>query len=397
MLQNLIPELNSKDFKVNNSVINDKNMMFYNNMQNNQKYTSIKMKLSIILNAYFKHLGCLISEPVINITPNKLNIHIFYFKRNAVNKKFTYLRYEQIYYYIVSRSLKSRLSKANLNKFMNYLKYLRDNTCTYHPHPPQSAECEWVSNYTSSLSSTSSNVSSSTYRLSLPLKDKNTEINRIHIKAAKLANKYINQINSFNNLLNTYYLNSLGLLLSNLLQTHVEIELVRLTYPYHESKILSELVGINGKTISYSRIKYLLLNKSKILTPVSYIFNKKVQKNISSITPYSILHKSIDEDLLKTQNIFSFRFDKNKNITKPYLNDFTNLSNDLITYLTGIKLRISGRITKQRVVPKRTVKTAYKGGISENKNNIVESSTFTHKNKKGAFSIRIWLSHGKIT
>src|SRR6266571_2084965 len=142
MLQNLIPKLNSKDFKVNNSVINDKNMMFYNNMQNNQKYTSIKMKLSIILNAYFKHLGCLISEPVINITPNKLNIHIFYFKRNAVNKKFTYLRYEQIYYYIVRRSLKSRLSKANLNKFMNYLKYLRDNTCTYHPHPPQSAECE---------------------------------------------------------------------------------------------------------------------------------------------------------------------------------------------------------------------------------------------------------------
>ncbi len=364
-------------------------------MQNNIKYTSIKMKLSIILNAYFKHLGCLISEPVINITPNKLNIHIFYYKRNVVNKKYNNLRYEQIYYYIVRRSLKSRLSKANLNKFMNYLKYLRYNN---------------NSNYTSSLSSTSSNVSSSTYRLSVPLNFKNKEINRIHIKAEKLANKYINQINSFNNLLNTYYLNSLGLLLSNLLQTQVEIELVRLTYPYHESKILSELVGINGKTISYSRIKYLLLNKSKILTPVSDIFNKKVKKNISSITPYSILQKSIDEDLFK-KNLFSFRFDKNQNLTSPPspnhiltedtgarvgTNDFTNLSTDLITYLTGIKLRISGRLTKQRVVPKRTVKTAYKGGISENKNNIVESSTFTHKNKKGAFSIRIWLSHGKI-
>src|SRR4029077_2950884 len=266
---------------------------------------------SIILNAYFKHLGCLISEPVINITPNKLNIHIFYYKKNVVNKNFNNLRYEQIYYYIVRRSLNHRLSKANLNKFMNYLKYIRYNT---------------YNNKTSSFSPTYSNVSSSTYRLSLPLKFKNTEINRIHIKAEKLANRYINQINSFNNLLNTYYLNSLGLLLSNLLQTHVEIELVRLTYPYHESKILSELVGINGKTISYSRIKYLLLNKSKFLTPVSYIFNKKVNKNISSITPYSILHKSIDEDLFK-QNIFSFRFDKNKNLTKPYnSNDFTNLS-----------------------------------------------------------------------
>jgi hypothetical protein len=389
MLQNLIQELNSQYFKVNNSKITEKNLIFYNSMQNNFKYTSIKMKLSIILNAYFKHLGCLISEPIINITPNKLNIHIFYFKRNTVNKKFNNLRYEQIYYYIVKRSLKNRLSKANLNKFINYLKYLRYNT-SY--------------NYISYLHPTSSNVSSSTDRLSLPLKLKNKEINRIHIKAEKLANKYINQTNSFNNFhpplcegASTYYLNSLGLLLSNLLQNHVEIELVGLTYPYHESKILSELVGINGKTFSYSRIKYLLLNKSKILTPVSYIFNKKVKKNISSITPYSILHKSIDEDLFK-QNNFSFRFDKNKNLTKPHnSNDFTNLSNDLITYLTGIKLRISGRLTKQRVVPKRTVKTAYKGGISENKNNIVESSTFTHKNKKGAFSIRIWLSHGKIT
>jgi hypothetical protein len=127
------------------------------------------------------------------------------------------------------------------------------------------------------------------------------------------------------------------------------------------------------------------------VTGESYMVSDKVISDKGN----SILHKSIDEDLFK-QNIF--RFDKNQNLAKPYnSNDFTNLSNDLITYLTGIKLRISGRLTKQRVVPKRTVKTAYKGGISENKNNIVESSTFTHKNKKGAFSIRIWLSHGKIT
>jgi ribosomal protein S3 len=61
--------------------------------------------------------------------------------------------------------------------------------------------------------------------------------------------------------------------------------------------------------------------------------------------------------------------------------------------LTGIKVRIAGRLARQRVVPKRTVKTTYKGAISRSINNLVDSATFTDKNKKGAFSIRVWLSH----
>src|SRR5260221_251255 len=264
MLQNLIQKLSSTDFKVTNSIIKDKNMIFYYNMQNKLKYTSLKMKLSTILNAYFKHFGCLISEPVINVTPKKLNIHIFYYKKDVVSQKFINQKYQQIY--------------------------------------------------------------------------------------------------------------------SN-----------------HESKLLSELVRLNGKILSYSRIKYLLLNKYKILSPVTYIFNKKVINSISSITPNSILFKKIDDNLFNL-NLFNYRLSDNKDLTKSSdSNDYIHCNNDLRTYLTGMKLKISGRLAKQKVVPKRTVKTAYKGGISENKYNIVESSTFTHKNKKDAFSIRICLSHGKIS
>src|SRR5258705_179362 len=212
-------------------------MIFYYNMQNKLKYTSLKMKLSTILNAYFKHFGCLISEPVINVTPKKLNIHIFYYKKDVVSQKFINQKYQQIY----------------------------------------------------------SNI--------------------------------------------------LGLLLSHLLQTHVEVELVRLNYPYHESKILSELVGINGKNLSYSRIKYLLLNKYKILTPVTYIFNKKVINSISSITPNSILVKKTDDDLFKL-NLFNYRLSDNKDLTKSSdSNDYIHCNNDLRTYLTVMKLNITVFIT----------------------------------------------------
>nr|YP_009486097.1 ribosomal protein S3 [Cantharellus lutescens]AWA82222.1 ribosomal protein S3 [Cantharellus lutescens] len=373
MLQNLIQKLSSTDFKLTNSIIKDKNMIFYYNMQNNLKYTNLKLKLSTILNAYFKHFGYLISEPVINVTPKKLNIHIFYYKKDVVSQNFINQRYQQIYSNILRRSIKNRLSKANLVKNLTSVN-------------------------SNSLSSNSLN-NPTLYATSLPLTLKNKQINSIKFKAERLANKLIKRVNfnSYNGLLNTYYLNSLGFLLSHLLQTHVEVELVRLTYPYHESKILSELVGINGKTLSYSRIKYLLLNKSKILTPVTYIFNNKIINSISSITPNSILNKKNDDDLFK-QNLFNNRLSDNKNLTKSYeSNEYIHYNKELLTYLTGIKLKISGRLAKQRVVPKRTVKTAYKGGISDNKYNIVESSTFTHKNKKGAFSIRIWLSHGKIS
>ncbi len=371
MLQNLIQKLSSTDFKVTNSIIKDKNMIFYYNMQNKLKYTSLKMKLSTILNAYFKHFGCLISEPVINVTPKKLNIHIFYYKKDVVSQKFINQKYQQIYSNILRRSIKNRLSKSNLFKNFNSVNSLRSNSLN----------------------------NSSLIESSLPLTLQNKQINSIKFKAEKVANKLINRVkyNSYNGLFNTDYLNSLGLLLSHLLQTHVEVELVRLNYPYHESKILSELVGINGKNLSYSRIKYLLLNKYKILTPVTYIFNKKVINSISSITPNSILVKKTDDDLFKL-NLFNYRLSDNKDLTKSSdSNDYIHCNNDLRTYLTGMKLKISGRLAKQKVVPKRTVKTAYKGGISENKYNIVESSTFTHKNKKGAFSIRIWLSHGKIS
>src|SRR5260221_4565390 len=267
------------------------------------------MKLSTILNAYFKHFGCLISEPVINVTPKKLNIHIFYYKKDVVSQKFINQKYQQIYSNILRRSIKNRLSKSNLFKNFNSVNSLRSNSLN----------------------------NSSLIESSLPLTLQNKQINSIKFKAEKVANKLINRVkyNSYNGLFNTDYLNSLGLLLSHLLQTHVEVELVRLNYPYHESKILSELVGINGKNLSYSRIKYLLLNKYKILTPVTYIFNNKVLNSISSITTNSILVKKTDDDLFKL-NLFNYRLSD----IKILINFFIFITFIIFIIILGIILRV---------------------------------------------------------
>nr|QRH18079.1 ribosomal protein S3 [Clavulina sp.] len=147
----------------------------------------------------------------------------------------------------------------------------------------------------------------------------------------------------------------LVLLLSKLLNTNVQLELVRIKYIYHDSHILAQFLGINSRKHTYGKFKKLLWK-------------------IATIHPQG-------EELEATENTQSS--------TEIFNNDFSP-----VTVLRAFTIKISGRLAKQRVVPKKTVKTTYKGAISPNKNSILEEATYTGKNKKGAYSIRLWTSHG---
>ena len=139
----------------------------------------------------------------------------------------------------------------------------------------------------------------------------------------------------------------LVLIISKMLNTNVKLEIVRLKYVYHDSTILAQFLGLNSHLTTYGRLKKILKNQVSI------------QDGPMKRNERSNLYKLIPN-----------------------------------TYLTGFKIRISGRLHKQRVVPKQTVKSTYKGYISPSNTNVVEQSTYTGKNKKGAFSIRVYISHG---
>lgn len=140
-------------------------------------------------------------------------------------------------------------------------------------------------------------------------------------------------------------LNSLVVLLSEILQTEVELDLVLLRYPYHDSHILAQLLGLNSKRYNFNNLVKKLFKKATI-------FNK-----ITEGERATVLNQSVPAQL------------------------------------TGIKLKIAGRLATQRIVPKATVKTAYKGSFERSKENFVESSTYTAKNKIGAYTVRVLLSH----
>lgn len=162
-------------------------------------------------------------------------------------------------------------------------------------------------------------------------------------------------------------LKNLAILLSKLMALNVELEVVRLKYPYHDTDILAKLIGINGNTMTYGRIKKLLFDKATI-------FSREALNSKGAITN-------------NQNNLLSLEKELEENNSLSISNE--SQASGIASQLIGLKFRISGRLARQRVVPKKTVKTAYKGGISKSKNNIVDCSTFTSKNKKGAFSIRV--------
>jgi len=166
-------------------------------------------------------------------------------------------------------------------------------------------------------------------------------------------------------------LKSLVILLSRYLSTNVELDIARVRFPYHDSNILAQYIGINGRYQSFGRIKKVLFRNAIVQDKLTAVVQNSsigpASKQLSDLTssPSKPVSGAVAPKDLKTASI-----------------------------LTGIKFRVSGRLAKQRVVPKRTVRRANKGGVSITKLNLVTCSTYTGKNKKGAFSIRVWLGHG---
>lgn len=157
---------------------------------------------------------------------------------------------------------------------------------------------------------------------------------------------------SYNNLkflsTNHKQLQFLCINLSKYLKKPVELELVRLYYPYNESQILANSIGLLSKKIR-NRFRTLVdntFNFSNIKNPTKMIMLKKPRISI------------------------------------------------LPSFLTGIKIRLGGRLLSQKVIPRFTVQTFQEGSLARTKANIVTSSRFTHKNKRGTFSITVSVGQG---
>jgi len=163
--------------------------------------------------------------------------------------------------------------------------------------------------------------------------------NKVVIQLFYYLNKYYSNKNLLN--INNEKLQSLCLILSKIYKKPVELELDRLHYPYYDSNILSNMIGLISNIV---KLRFII---KKLFTIA------KIKKTHNLINKYSILP----------------------------------------SYLSGFKIRVAGRLLTQRVVPRLTVKTIQRGTLARGKAQFVNSARFSNKNKRGSFSITVTTGH----
>ena len=161
-----------------------------------------------------------------------------------------------------------------------------------------------------------------------------------------LFNKYLynSKLNSKFLALNNKNIENLCANLSNLYGKPVELDLVCLKYPFHDSHILANYLG-----------RICDINFKPYIFILDKIFNNANIKNPTTRIPES--------------------------------------NNIIPTFLTGLKIKLAGRLLKQKIVPRRTVKTTQIGSLTRSSADLVSKSRFTTKNKRGTFSITITMGH----
>jgi hypothetical protein len=91
-----------------------------------------------------------------------------------------------------------------------------------------------------------------------------------------------------------------------------------------------------------------------------------------------------------TRRLFKKAIIKNINNSNYNNNNNNNKKNNLIpAYLSGLKIKVGGRLMKYRIKRKKTVRMINKGASSVGKINFNDFARYTNKNKRGAFSISI--------
>jgi hypothetical protein len=76
-----------------------------------------------------------------------------------------------------------------------------------------------------------------------------------------------------------------------------------------------------------------------------------------------------------------------KSIKNNYkIKDKTNI---IPAFLTGLTIKVAGRLMKYKIIPRKTVKIIRRGSSSVGKINYTNFSKYTNKNRRGAFTISI--------
>lgn len=151
--------------------------------------------------------------------------------------------------------------------------------------------------------------------------------------------------------LNNNTVNNLGETLSTLFGRPVELRLIKLHYPYLNSYILAQYIALN--TQEYTLVQII----------------RRIFGSMSPVKGTSDVLAALSSDMPSPTSLGA---------------------------VVGIKVRLSGRLVTERSRPRQTVQTAQIGTFAKGNMSLVDSAFFTSKNKKGAFTVKVWISQRAV-
>ncbi len=164
-------------------------------------------------------------------------------------------------------------------------------------------------------------------------------------------------------------LKTLVLKLSKLFNLNVELQLNKIKYPYQDSNILAKVIALGSNMNRFRNIMNLILKRAFVIT-------KTLKQN--NRNPKNTKWKKAVGDWFK--DFYSVIINRRR----------ISIHKTVPAILTGIKVRVSGRLSRDRVIPKKTVSQRESGSFIRNKNSFVDYAVYNSKNKRGAYSIKVW-------
>ena len=66
---------------------------------------------------------------------------------------------------------------------------------------------------------------------------------------------------------------------------------------------------------------------------------------------------------------------------------------NLPSHVSGLSIKLAGRLTTQKMIPRQTVQSIQEGSLARGKVHFIEKARFTNKNKRGTYSFTLSISH----
>lgn len=146
--------------------------------------------------------------------------------------------------------------------------------------------------------------------------------------------------------------------LSKFFNKNVELELIRLHQPYYDSNILVNFLA-------------LIINKKNIGACIQRLYNNNIIKaNKATNQRLFLMHPQQHTSSSSNSSLWLYQ-------------------HKAAAYLSGLNIKISGRLMREPIIPRITTKKFEKGFTAKGKINYFDLARFTHKNRKGAFTITV--------